>query len=213
MRAAILAAVAVAFSWPALAADIEAASRIDTVTVYPDGASVTRRANVTLPAGASNIVLKGLPASIDPASIRVAGEGTAAFAIGSVETRTVPGDPRPVIDAALEDKLRALRDKRDAAAARFEAIDRRRAMIRRYAEAGPEKLSPQAKPLDVAQWPGAWDAVGEALAKANEDLRLITVELRGLDEEIAALERARPQPRSPGAPRLDVTICSTRRRR
>ncbi|HEX2886729.1 mucoidy inhibitor MuiA family protein [Vineibacter terrae] len=206
MRAVILAAVAVAFSWPALAADIEAASRIDTVTVYPDGASVTRRANVTLPAGASNIVLKGLPASIDPASIRVAGEGTAAFAIGSVETRNVPGDPRPVIDAALEEKLRALRDRRDAAAARFEAIDRRRAMIRRYAEAGPEKLSPQSKPLDVAQWPGAWDAVGEALAKANEDLRLITVELRGLDEEIAALERARPQPRSPGAPRLDVTI-------
>ncbi|HKU99434.1 MAG TPA: mucoidy inhibitor MuiA family protein [Vineibacter sp.] len=206
MRALILAAIIAFAAFPALAADIEAASRVDTVTVYPDGASVTRRANVTLPAGASTVVLKGLPASIDPASIRVAGEGSTAFTIGSVEIRSVPGDPRPVIDAALEEKLRALRDRRDAAAARFEATDRRRAMIRRYAEAGPEKLSPEAKPLDVAQWPGAWDAVGTALAKANEDLRLLTVELRGLDEEIAALERARPQPRSPGAPRLDVTI-------
>jgi len=206
MRALIFAAIVAVVAGPALAADIEAESRVDTVTVYPDGASVTRRANVTLPAGASTVILKGLPAAIDPASIRVAGGGSAPFSIGSVEMRSVPGDPRPVIDAALEEKLRALRDRRDAAAARFEATDRRRAMIRRYAEAGPEKLSPEAKPLDVAQWPGAWDAVGTALAKANEDLRLLTVELRGLDEEIAALERARPQPRSPGAPRLDVTI-------
>ncbi|TWT05999.1 mucoidy inhibitor MuiA family protein [Reyranella sp. CPCC 100927] len=206
MRAVFVAIVLAAIAGPSLAADIEAASRVDTVTVYPDGASVTRRASVTLPSGASTIILKGLPPSIDPASIRVAGEGSAAFVIGSVETRSVPGDPRPVIDAALEEKLRALRDRRDAAAARFEATDRRRAMIRRYAEAGPEKLSPEAKPLDVAQWPGAWDAVGSALAKANEDLRLLTVELRGLDEEIAALERARPKPPAPGAPRLDVSI-------
>jgi len=206
MRALALAAVIAVAATPAFAADIEAASRVDTVTVYPDGASVTRRTDVTLPAGASTVVLKGLPAALDPASIRVAGGGSARFTIGSVETRSVPGDPRPAIDAALEEKLRALRDRRDAAAARFEATDRRRAMIRRYAEAGPEKLSPEAKPLDVAQWPGAWDAVGTALAKANEDLRLLTVELRGLDEEIAALERARPQPRPPGAPRLDVTI-------
>jgi len=201
-----IAAIVAAFAFPVLAADIETPSRVDQVTVYPDGASVTRRASVELPAGPSTIVLKGMPPSIDPASIRVAGEGSSAFAIGSVETRSVPGDPRPVIDAVLEAKLRALRDRRDTTAAQMEAVERRRAMIRRYGEASPEKLGPEAKPMDVSQWAGAWDAVGGALAKANEELRQLAAELRGIDEEIVALERARPQPQRPGAPVFDVTI-------
>ncbi len=206
MRAAAVLACALALVPPALAADIAASSRVESVTVYPDGASVTRLTSVDLPAGASTVVLKGLPAAIDPASIRVAGEGSSAFAIGSVETRSVPGDPRPVMDAALEEKLKALREKRDITAARLEAGERRRAMVRRYAEASPEKLGPDAKPLDVAQWAGAWDAVGEALVKVNEELRVLAAELRTLDEEIAALERARPQPQKPGAPAFEAAI-------
>eukprot|EP01035_Chromulina_nebulosa_P045271 gene45271-61336_t len=53
------------------AAEIELASRIDRVTVYPDGAVVTRLGKAELLQGASQIVLRGLPATIDPASIRV----------------------------------------------------------------------------------------------------------------------------------------------
>jgi uncharacterized protein (TIGR02231 family) len=208
MRAIAAAAIAVvvSFSPSARAADIEAASLVDRVMVYPDGASVTRRASVELPAGASTVVLRGLPATVAPASIRVVGEGSAAFAIGSVETRLVAGDPRPVIDAALEEKLRSLRDRRDITAARMEATERRRTMIRRYADASPEKLSPEAKPLDVSQWPGACEAVGGALTKVNEEVRVLAADLRDVDAQIAALERARPQPPQAGAPRVDVTI-------
>ncbi|HJQ58312.1 MAG TPA: mucoidy inhibitor MuiA family protein, partial [Vineibacter sp.] len=206
MRGIALVLALVAFVVPAHAADVVAPSRVEAVTVYPDGASVTRRASVELPAGPSTIVLKGLPPTIDPASLRVAGEGTARLAIGSVEIRTVPGDPRPVIDASLEEKLKALREKRDTVAARIEATERRRAMIRRYAEASPEKLGQDSKPMDVSQWAGAWDAVGGALARSNEELRLLMAELRGYDEEIAALERARPQARQPGAPQFEVAI-------
>lgn len=207
MRAVIAAAaVACALAGPSWAAEIEAASKVDTVTVYPDGASVTRRAMVDLPTGASTIVLKGLPATIDPASLRVAGQATASLSIGSVETRAAPGNPRPVIDAALEDKIKALREKRDIAAARMEAAERTRTMIRRYSEASPEKLSPDGKAMDAANWPAAWAAIGEQLAKVNEDIRVFTAQLRDIDGEIAALERARPRPPRPGAPVVDVTI-------
>lgn len=207
MRAVIAAtAIACALADPAWAAEIEAASRVDTVTVYPDGASVTRIAIVELPTGASTIVLKGLPATIDPASLRVAGKATGALSIGAVETRAAPGNPRPVIDAALEAKIKALREKRDIAAARMEAAERMRAMVRRYAEASPEKLSPDGKAMDATNWPAAWTAISERLTKVNEDIRVLTAELRDIDGEIAALERARPQPPRPGAPVLDVTI-------
>lgn len=207
MRAVIAAtAIACALAGPAWAAEIEAASRVDTVTVYPDGASVTRIAIVELPTGASTIVLKGLPATIDPASLRVAGKATGALSIGAVETRAAPGNPRPVIDAALEAKIKALREKRDIAAARMEAAERTRTMIRRYSEASPEKLSPDGKAMDAANWPAAWAAINEQLTKVNEDIRVLTAQLRDVDGEIAALERARPQPPRPGAPVLDVTI-------
>jgi uncharacterized protein (TIGR02231 family) len=207
MRTVIAAAaVACALAGPSWAAEIEAASKVDTVTVYPDGASVTRVAIVELPTGASTIVLKGLPATIDPASLRVAGKATAALSIGSVETRAAPGNPRPAIDAALEDKIKALREKRDIAAARMEAMERTRAMIRRYSEASPEKLSPDGKAMDAANWPAAWAAVVEQLTKVNEDIRVLSAQLRDIDGEIAALERARPRPPRPGAPVVDVTI-------
>jgi uncharacterized protein (TIGR02231 family) len=207
MRAVIAAtAIACALAGPSWAAEIEAASRVDTVTVYPDGASVTRIAIVELPTGASTIVLKGLPATIDPASLRVAGKATGALSIGAVETRAAPGNPRPVIDAALEAKIKGLREKRDIAAARMEAAERTRTMIRRYSEASPEKLSPDGKAMDATNWPAAWAAINEQLTKVNEDIRVLTAQLRDVDGEIAALERARPQPPRPGAPVLDVTI-------
>lgn len=207
MRAVIAAAaVACALADPLWAAEIEAASKVDTVTVYPDGASVTRVAIVELPTGASTIVLKGLPATIDPASLRVAGKATGPLSIGSVETRAAPGNPRPVIDAALEEKIKALREKRDIAAARMEASERTRGMIRRYSEASPEKLSPDGKAMDATNWPAAWAAINEQLTKVNEDIRVLSAQLREIDGEIAALERARPQLPRPGAPVVDVTI-------
>ena len=56
--------------------DRELASAIERVTVFADAAVVTRRAPVDLSAGASSLVLRGLPGTLDPASIRVEGEGT-----------------------------------------------------------------------------------------------------------------------------------------
>jgi hypothetical protein len=77
----------------ALAADIDIASHIEGVTVYPDGAMVTRLADLAVPAGASTLIVKGLPAVIDPASIRVEAAMDTALAIGSVEVRLSPADP------------------------------------------------------------------------------------------------------------------------
>jgi hypothetical protein len=44
------------------------------------------------------------------------------------------------------------------------------------------------------------------LAQVNEDLRGLRARLATLSDEIAALERARPQPSRPGAPQRDITV-------
>jgi uncharacterized protein (TIGR02231 family) len=186
-------------------ADIELLSRIDRVTVFPDAAIVTRVAPLATKAGASTLLLRSLPAAIDPASIRVEGAG-GSFTIGGIDIRATPGDARPVIDVDLEEKLRGLREQREGTQGRLVAVEGKKAVIERYAQASPEKLSNEAKPLEVGLWATAWNAIGDGLAQANDELRTLRSRVSDLDAQIAALERGRPQPTRPGAPKRDVLV-------
>ncbi|MGO9962575.1 MAG: DUF4140 domain-containing protein [Acidimicrobiales bacterium] len=47
------------------------------VTVFLDGARVVRRGTVTLDAGTRTVTLAGLPANLDPSSVRVVARGRA----------------------------------------------------------------------------------------------------------------------------------------
>jgi uncharacterized protein (TIGR02231 family) len=185
MRAIRLALSGVLLFAPALAfaADVELQSKIDRVTVFPDAAVVTRLAPLDLAAGVSALILRGLPATLDPASIRVEGEGSGSFAIGGIDVRATPGEARPAIDAELERRLKTLRDERESVQARIGAAQGKKGTIERYAKASPEKLGPEAKPLDVAQWQAAWEAIGGGLAAVNEELRTLSARARDLEAE------------------------------
>src|SRR5438046_10704705 len=80
----VIAALAIA---PAGAADVDASSAVDAVTVYPDGASVTRLITLDLPAGDNSAVLKDFPLTLDPSSLRVEGEAGAKLTIGAIDAR------------------------------------------------------------------------------------------------------------------------------
>jgi uncharacterized protein (TIGR02231 family) len=188
------------------AAETELSSRIDRVTVYPDGAVVTRLGRAELMGGASRIVLRGLPASVDPASIRVEGRGDGVFSIGAVDVRLVPGEVSSGLDPAIEGKLKDLREEKAMLEGRAGAIEAKRATIERFGQAGPEKLGPDGKALPLSEWPAVFDAIGTALVKVHEELRGVRGRAAEVEAEIAALERARPQPGRPGAPRRDLAI-------
>ena len=70
---------------PAHAGEIKLDSAIEHVVVYPEGASITRRAAFTVPAGTSVLLLDNLPAELATDSLRVEGQSSAAVTIGSVE--------------------------------------------------------------------------------------------------------------------------------
>ena len=205
MRLSLLATAALApmLAASAAAADIEARSRIDAVTVYPDAALVTRTMDVDLPAGASSVALKGLPFALDPASLRVSGAGAAKIAIGAVEARLAPADVKT--DTATDARLKGLRSDREGWQVTIDALSAKQAMITRFSQASPEKLSPEAKPLDIAQWTGAFDTVGTALAKVGDELRSARARAREIDEEIKAVETARPRPQGK-PPTRDISI-------
>ena len=72
-----LVALAVLAAMPARAADLDTVSAVDAVTVYPDGAIVTRVIALDVPAGENSAVLKDFPLALDPSSLRVEGEAGA----------------------------------------------------------------------------------------------------------------------------------------
>ncbi|MFO1183766.1 MAG: mucoidy inhibitor MuiA family protein [Bauldia sp.] len=192
---------------PAMAADVEAKSKIDAVIVYPDAAGVTRLATVNLPSGISTLVFKGLPTAIDPASLRVEGAGTRRLSLGSVESRVVPAAAPPP-DSAIDAQLAKLRADREAVQAEIDALEAKKAMIVAYSQAGPDKLArdPNARPLDIAQWSTAWDAVGQGLAKVGDELRLARAKARDLDTQIRDLDRLRQRPAPQTTASRDVTV-------
>jgi uncharacterized protein (TIGR02231 family) len=204
MRAAAISLIAFAAAFPAVAAETDVVSRIDTVTIYPDAAIVTRLAEVDAPAGDSVLTFGNLPLGLDPDSLRVEGSAVVALTIGSVETHVAPVEAGPG-DDALTTKLADLRLQRAATQTTIDALQGKRAMIVRFSQSGPEKLSPESKPLDVAEWSSAWDAVGAALAKVGADLTPALDKARLLDEQIAALEAQRQAP-PPQAARRIVTV-------
>src|SRR4029077_6351143 len=67
----------------AQAAELDATSAVDAVTVYPDGASVTRVIMVDLPAGDHTLVAPDFPLALDPSSLRVEGEAEAKFTLAA----------------------------------------------------------------------------------------------------------------------------------
>ena len=196
---------AAANSTAAVAGDIDAASKIDTVTVYPDAAIVTRLAEIDLPQGDSVVIFKNLPLALDPASLRLEGDGSAKMTIGAVETQVAPAEAKAP-DNAIEIKLASLRAEREAWQSTIDALSAKREMILRFSKSGPEKLSPEAKPLDVGQWNAAWDAVAVGLAKLGDDLRPALAKARQLDEQITALEAERQRPAAGQGAQRSATV-------
>ncbi|MDF3903959.1 mucoidy inhibitor MuiA family protein [Paracoccus sp. AS002] len=121
----LLISTAILLAGPALADRIETVARVTDVTVYPWGAGVTREATLDLPAGAHELVIPGMPAGIDPASLRIAAEGAVIGATGLQQERALPETPAksPELRAAEDEvrRLKAALAERDAGVAEIKA--------------------------------------------------------------------------------------------
>ena len=189
-----IAALSVLFLLPsamASAAEFDLPSRVEAVTVFPDGASVTRRFAVELPAGDHVLVLGDLPLTADPGSLRVAGAGEAKLVVGSVDARQPQRFERP--DPERVQRLEALRDERLGLDDRIGA-ERLRKRAAEALVAGPT-LAGGERGLDVAQARQAFAAAMEETAAADRAIRQAEQRQRLLDREIATIEAAlRQQP-------------------
>ncbi|KJC47679.1 mucoidy inhibitor MuiA family protein [Bradyrhizobium sp. LTSP857] len=189
---------------PLWAADVDATSSIDTVTVYPDGATVTRVIALDLASGDSTLVAKDFPLSLDPSSLRVEGEAGAKLTIGTIDARPPRAAP-PVNLPELDQRIEALRDQRADLQGAIDSAAARRKFAQHFAEASPAGLGDKGEARPITEWRAAFAAVAEEIATADAAIRDAARKQRELDRQIAQLEADRSaKPPSKLEVRIDV---------
>jgi uncharacterized protein (TIGR02231 family) len=174
----------------AQAADLDAASAVDAVTVYPDGASVTRLIAADLPAGDNTLVLHDFPLGLDLSSLRVEGEADARLTIGAIDARSPRAAP-PANLPELDQRLEALKDQRADLQGAIDAAHARRKFAEHFAEASPAGLGDKGEARPIADWRAAFAAVAEEVASADSAVRDASRKQRELDRDIRRLEAER----------------------
>lgn len=196
--------VASAVALPSWAADVDAASSIDTVTVYPDGATVTRVISLDLVSGDSTLVAKDFPLSLDPSSLRVEGEAGAKLTIGTIDARPPRAAP-PVNLPALDKRIETLKDQRADLQGAIDSAAARRQFAQHFAEASPAGLGDKGEARPITEWRAAFTAVAEEVATADTAIRDAARKQREIDRQIAQLEAERSaKPPSKLEVRIDV---------
>ena len=189
---------------PARAANVEATSSVDAVTVYPDGASVTRIIAVDLPAGDNTLVVHDFPLGLDVSSLRVEGAADSQLTIGAIDARS-PRVAPPADLPELDKRIEALKDERDNLQGAIDAANARRHFAERFAEASPAGIGDKGEARPIAEWREAFTAVSEEVANAGTAVRDAERKQRDLDREIARLESDRAiKPPSKLEVRLDL---------
>jgi uncharacterized protein (TIGR02231 family) len=175
---------------PARAADLDASSAVDAVTVYPDGASVTRVISLDLPSGDNTLVAKDFPLTLDPSSLRVEGEAGARLTIGAIDAK--PPRPAPPVNLSeLDKRIEALQDERANLDGAIASAQARRKFADRFAEASPAGIGDKGEARPITEWRTAFAAVAEEVATADSAIRDAERKQRDLDREIARLEQDR----------------------
>ena len=171
----------------ALADDFIASSKIKDVMVFNDGASITRKANITLPAGNHTITVKGLPATLDTDMIRATfdtrGIAIRRMSVKRVHSSQVSDARRQKIKGAIEalqTDMRVLNDEVGTAQIQLNYI------TRLSPPTGKGEQQSIASPSDLQ---GILEFMGENGNSLKEVIRNTELKKRELLEEINRLQR------------------------
>lgn len=193
MRRSLVITVCVVFPSLASAADIPAVSRVDAVTVFPQGAEVSRLAKVRLEKGMHTIILSDVPSDAVPSSIRVEGLASGKMEIGSVDSRRlmVPSTDAAVATSErrrIEDEIELLRDQRSTAEAQLQAAETQKSLIANLSQL-PTRPAPAQGAERVEDWSQILTTIATGSLEAQRNLVDAQVKMRALDRQIEDLEK------------------------
>jgi uncharacterized protein (TIGR02231 family) len=175
------------------AAEFSPASRIDAVTVFPQGADVVREIEIDLPAGEHSLILKDLPQTIDPQSIRIAGVSSEDLLVGSVDTRSkFQGESNDGKRKAIETQIRDLQFERQALDLSISDYNQQRTILLNLADKQlvPPSTTDNVKVIDANQLGGLLDLVGQKLSTLSASVLTAQKRQREIDDKTVELSAA-----------------------
>jgi uncharacterized protein (TIGR02231 family) len=183
-------------STAAFAADVDVTSTIDSVTVFPRGAEVIRKATVKLGKGSHQLVLRDLPAGTVPGSIRIEGTASAGLDIGAVDQRRVHvqsngGSEHDRKRKEIEERIEQLEDQIKAHEATIESRLVQKRFIENLAAlpTRPAPASTAAETRTGADWTMLFDLIGSRLADVQAEILRTQVSIRDLKRTIEDLQK------------------------
>ena len=192
-RRSVLAVAALCAASPSFAADINATSKIDAVTVFPAGAEISRTAKVKLPAGEHVMIFPDLPRDAIANSIRVEGKSTGRLEIGSVDSRMLNV---PRTDAAstaterrrVEVEIETLKDAKTVLAAQVQTAETQKSLITNLTNL-PARPAPTAGAAPAENWSQILTLIGTSLADVHKTIIETQLKVRDIDRKIADLQK------------------------
>ncbi len=158
------------------ASEFKPVSRVTQVTVYRDGALVTRETKLTLPPGDHRILLEEIPSVADPNSVRITGTGSGGLTLGGVEVS------QEFRAANLTPAYRQLEGELQALTAEMGALEDRQKAINSLREflAGLKATAGQESSKDLLARGFAVDSWQKAFQFLSERLNALSAEERGM---------------------------------
>jgi uncharacterized protein (TIGR02231 family) len=171
---------------PSLAADVKADLHIDRVTVYREGATVTRAGDVAIPAGSNRLLVRGLPAGIDSNTLRVTVEA-GSVQLGGVEIAKInEGVFVSEAERELRHKIEETNDRRVAVQVDVATAQTQLKLLDSLA-ANPAG-SPTKPAVDGANLTAVLATMATSASGARKRVRDADLQLRTLDRELDKLK-------------------------
>ncbi len=164
-------------------------TRIESVTVYPDRALVTRRGEATLPSGAGEVLVAGLPLDLDVESLRASGRGEARVRIIGVEARErALLEPNSQAARDVQRELEAAQDKGNALGQSDYALQSRLDTLQKLARDAAKRFADSLSKgqSSLEQLTQLLDYVASQTATINQERANLELQKR----EVAALQLA-----------------------
>ena len=206
IRATVALTFIAGFAGPALSQE---AGRISRVVLYPGSAAIERSARVA--AGSNKVEMTGLSANFDLRTLRV--EADAGIAIGEVAVQDVSrAEALGGREAELEARIESLKDEKAALEVEVKTAELVRNYLASLSSRGAETEKTQPMVLDPKAIPAVIDAIRRGGADAYGQIQRIEIKKRGLDKQVAVLERDLARLRSGGrdARTLAISYTATR---
>ncbi len=188
MRRFILLGLLAAFSLMAVS------SSIDRVVVFPDRATVVRKASITITAsGEHEFEIEGIPPSAEPSTVRLSGSGTGGLTFGAVQMTKNYEPPDSGRLAEIEERLKVIEDELTALTQRRQALEIQRTYLSNIGDisAGSATFEIRSGSVNAQGYKQTFDFLETELSGlADRQVALAKLE-RELKEERIRLQRER----------------------